>query len=315
MTEPGYVDPMLATLSKGAVAGPDWIFERKLDGIRLVAVGDRGRVRLFSRNHLDRTRTYPEIAVALRHQGLDRFVVDGEVVAFDGNRTSFERLQQRMGIGDPDAALAVGVDVHLYLFDLLHLDGHDTTGLALRERKQLLRRAFRFEDPLRFCPHRNEVGPSYLAEACARGWEGLIAKRADSTYRSGRSREWLKLKCVADQELVIGGWTDPKGGRRGFGSLLVGHFDEGELRFAGKVGTGFDDHTIDQLAADLRRRSVEQAPFADPPPGRDVHWVRPDLVAQVGFTEWTSSGKLRHPRFLGLRNDKEASEVRRDRPA
>lgn len=314
VSEPRFLAPMLATLSADVVGGAGWVFERKLDGIRLVAVGDHGQVRLHTRNGRDRTRAFPEVAVALRHQGPGRFVVDGEVVAFDGNRTSFERLQQRSGLDDPDEALATGVEIHLYLFDIVHLDGADTSGLPLRTRKEMLREAVDFDGPLRFCAHRNETGPTYFDEACAKGWEGLIAKRADSTYRSGRSRSWLKLKCVGRQELVIGGWTDPKGGRTGLGALLVGYHDHAGFRYAGKVGTGFDDATLTRLERLLDDRSTGKSPFVDPPRGPDLHWAHPELVCEVGFTEWTAAGRLRHPRYLGLRDDKPAAEVRREIP-
>lgn len=315
MTGQGFVEPMLATLSAEVVSGPGWIFERKLDGIRLIAVAYDGQVRLYSRNGHDRTRAYPEVVVALAHQPARRFVVDGEVVAFDGNRTSFGRLQQRSGLNDPDAALATGIDVFFYLFDIVALDDSDTTSLPLRRRKQLLRDVFQFEDPLRFCPHRNETGPQYLEEACAKGWEGLIAKRADSRYHSARSRSWLKLKCVGRQELVIGGWTDPKGSRSGLGALLVGYHDDRGLRYAGRVGTGFDDATLDHLAGLLAGRERRETPFVDAPTDRSTHWARPDLVCEVGFTEWTSAGRLRHPRYLGLRDDKSAADVRRELPS
>ena len=184
----------------------------------------------------------------------------------------------------------------------------------MRERKQILRQAFAFDDPLRFCAHRNETGRDYLEEACAKGWEGLIAKQADSTYRSGRSRSWLKLKCVGQQELVIGGWTDPKGARSGFGALLVGYFDDTGFRYAGKVGTGFDDATLGHLTTELVEGETAEPAFADPPRGTDLHWTEPALVCEVGFTEWTSAGRLRHPRYLGLRDDKAAEQVRREDP-
>lgn len=305
---------MLATLVEGMVSGDEWVFERKLDGIRILAVRDRGRVRLYSRNRIEQRDTYPELVDALVDQPVDRFVVDGEVVAFDGNVTSFARLQQRSGIGDADTARRSGVPVVLYVFDLLHLDGHDTVDLPLRDRKALLRRAIDFEDPLRFSAHRNSGGSEYLEEACAKGWEGLIAKRADRPYRSGRSRDWVKLKCVARQEMVIGGFTDPKGGRRGFGALLVGHHDDSGLRYGGRVGTGFDERTLAELSELLGDREQGRSPFVDPPRLAGVHWVRPDLVAEVGFSEWTTAGLLRHPRYLGLRHDKDPAEVVREAP-
>lgn len=305
MSDPDFVAPTLATLVDAPVDGPEWIFERKLDGIRLIVVRDGDRVRLWSRNHKDRTEHYPEIVAAAHSQTCHRFVLDGEVVAFDGDVTSFARLQTGEGRR------------FLYMFDALRLGDADLRSLPLRDRKTRLRDTIAFEDPIRFCRHRNGgdgVGTSWLAEACRKGWEGLIAKRADGTYRSGRSRDWLKLKCVARQELVIGGFTDPRGSRTGFGALLVGYHAEGSLRFAGRVGTGFDDGTLERLTSLLTSREQASSPFDDAPDGRDVHWVSPDLVCEVGFTEWTAAGRLRHPRFLGLRDDKPARDVVRERP-
>jgi bifunctional non-homologous end joining protein LigD len=296
-------EAMRATLTKERFSDPEWIYERKLDGIRCVAVRDRGPVKLLSRNNLSLNGRFPEIAEALEGQGAQRFAVDGEVVAFDGAATSFARLAQRGHHYVP---------VFYYVFDVLWLDGDDVRPRPLRERKRLLRDALSFKDPLRFTTHRNEHGETYYAEACRKGWEGLIAKRADSPYTSSRSRDWLKFKCEQGQELVIGGFTAPKGSRIEFGALLVGYYDGGELRYAGKVGTGFDEDTLRSLGKQLRALVVSGSPFADPVRERDVTWVRPELVAQLGFSEWTSYGRLRHPRFLGLRDDKAASKVVRE---
>ncbi len=307
---PRDLQPMLATLTHDHFDDPDWIYERKLDGVRLLAFVEAGRVRLVTRNGKQANATYPEIVEALEGLGLPDTVLDGEVVAFEGQVTSFSRLQRRMQLHDVERARATGVAVYLYLFDLLHLGGYSTRSVPLRERKQLLRTLVGFDDPLRFTSHRNEEGRAELEEACAKRWEGLIAKRASSPYRSSRSRDWLKFRCSARQEFVIGGYTDPKGQRTGFGALLVGyHDDEGALRYAGKVGTGFDDQTLDELGERLARSERTGSPFADDVPGRDVHVVAPELVAEVAFTEWTHDGRLRHPRFLGLRHDKAPDEV------
>jgi bifunctional non-homologous end joining protein LigD len=307
---------MLATLTDQYFSHPDWLFERKLDGIRVLGYRTGSRIRLLSRNRLEQTGAYPEVAEALAAQDNSDFVVDGEVVAFEGRQTSFARLQGRMGIHDPNRARGSRIAIKLYLFDLLHLDGHDVTRLPLRARKRLLRRALAYGDPLRFMTHRVGRGEAYHREACAKGWEGVIAKRASAPYVGRRSPDWLKFKCVVDQELVIGGWTDPKGSRAGLGALLVGYFEDGRLRYAGKVGTGYNAATL----ADLRRRleplEREDPPFdRGEPPRKGVHWVEPRLVAQIGFTEWTGDGRLRHPRFQGLRTDKRARDVVRERPA
>jgi bifunctional non-homologous end joining protein LigD len=300
---PERVEPMKAVLTDQPFSDPGWIFERKLDGIRCVAIKDETRVRLVSRNGLSLDARFPEPGAALGRDPATGFVVDGEIVAFEGARTSFARLQQRR---------ERHVAVFLYLFDLLHLAGQDTTALPLRSRKGLLRRALTFGGPVRLTPHRNRDGEALFREACRKGWEGLIAKRADSPYRHERSRDWLKLKCSAEQELVIGGYTAPRGSRTDLGALLLGYYDGGRLRYAGKVGTGFTQATLRDLAARLAPLRRDRSPFADPVRERDATWVEPRLVAQVGFTEWTRDGRLRHPRFLGLREDKAAEEVVRE---
>lgn len=309
---PRWTGPMLAVLADEPFSDPGWIFERKLDGVRCLAFRHGDELRLLSRNRKQLNGTYPELVDALGAQHRPDFVVDGEVVAFDGKQTSFARLQQRLGISDPEQARASGVAVFYYLFDVLHIDGHDTTGMPQRERKALLHEAIGFEDPLRFLPHRNADGKRFYEQACHDGWEGLIAKRADAPYRHTRSRDWLKLKCVSEQEFVIGGYTDPNGSRVGFGALLLGYHDEdGRLRYAGKVGTGYNDRMLRELRQQLDAIEDDRSPFdADEPrQGRGVHWVRPQMVAQIGFTELTTDRKLRHPRFLGLRDDKPAEAV------
>ncbi len=299
---------MKAVLSDEPFSDPAWIFERKLDGVRCIAHRDRGGVRLLSRTDRDMSAQYSEVSKALRSDPCPDFVVDGEVVALDSRGiTSFSRLQRR---GKERVA------IYLYVFDLLRLEGSDLRDLPLRERKRQLRAALRFDDPIRFTPHRNEVGERLYEEACRKGLEGVIAKRADSPYRATRSRDWLKLKCHAEQELVIGGFTAPQGSRTDFGALLVGHFDGDTLRYAGKVGTGFDRSTLAELGGQLRDLESEDNPFADVHPiPRGTHWVAPQLVAQIGFTEWTRDGRLRHPRYLGLRDDKPARQVVREAPA
>lgn len=313
--EPEFVAPMLATLTHEPFSGDGWVFERKLDGERLVVVRDGRGTRLFTRNRKNVSGTYPELVEALDEQAAPGLVADGEVVAFDGAQTSFSRLQGRLGITDPDRARATGVAVTLYLFDAPVVAGYDVTALGLRTRKKLLSRAVDAGDPIRTSRHRNADGQAYLREACARGWEGLIAKRADAPYRPGaRSPDWLKLKCVRAQELVIGGWTEPQGSRSGFGAILVGYHDRrGDgLRYAGKVGTGFDHRVLDSLSRRFAELQVTSSPFRERVPERDAHWVRPELVAQIGFSEWTRDGRLRHPRYLGLRDDKDPADVTRE---
>lgn len=310
---PRFIEPMKATLTDDRFDDPDWLFEAKLDGVRAIGVRDGDDVRLFSRTERSMNAANPELVAALSAVGPERLVVDGEIVAFEDGRTSFQRLQGRMGLQDPDRARRSGIRVYWYLFDLLHLDGHDTFELPLRTRKEMLRRAIGFADPLRFSTHRNDNGVAFYEEACRRGWEGLIAKRAESRYKPGsRSRDWLKFKCVYQQEFVIGGFTDPKGSRVGFGALLLGYHDGDDLRYAGKVGTGWDDRQLRDLRERLDRIERDTSPFAEDVPEKDPHWVAPELVCEIAFSEWTSDDRLRHPRFLAMRTDKDAADVVRE---
>jgi DNA ligase D-like protein (predicted ligase) len=204
--------------------------------------------------------------------------------------------------------------VYYYVFDILWLDGHDVRKLPLRTRKRLLRSALEFHGNVRWTQHRNRDGEKFFVEACRKGWEGLIAKRAVSPYVATRSRDWLKFKCEHGQELVIGGFTEPRGSRVEFGALLLGYYRDGRLEYAGKVGTGFDTETLHDLADRMRKLERKDSPFADPAAirERNVTWVEPELVAEIGFTEWTRDHRLRHPRFQGLRYDKATSEVVRE---
>jgi DNA ligase D-like protein (predicted ligase) len=329
----GWRAPMLATLTDRRFSSPDWVFERKLDGVRAIVSADgRSRPRLWSRNHNDVSASYPELVDSLERAAPSKFVSDGEIVAFDGAQTSFTRLQGRIHVTKPADIERAGVPVFLYLFDLLALGQVDLTGLPLRDRKRMLRAVIDYSDGadvdsdqagrLRFSVHRNDDGESFYAYACAHGWEGLIAKRADSVYRSGRSSDWLKFKCVRDQEFVVGGFTEPAGSRTGLGALLVGYYDRAgtgdrssassPLRYAGKVGTGFDRRTLTQLRARLDRMEQPDSPFADRVREPAAHWVTPELVVQVGFSEWTRDGRLRHPRYTGIRTDKPAGQVVRE---
>ena len=313
---PSWIDPMLATLTDEPFSDPDWIFERKLDGVRLLAFRRGRKVRLLTRNRKRRDASYPEVAEALASMDAPDFVIDGEIVGLGGGASSFARLQGRMKVADRESARASGIAIAYYVFDIPWLAGRDLTQVPLRERKAILRRSLTFRDPVRFTPHWNERGQSLLEDACRRGWEGLIAKRAEGPYVHGRSRDWLKLKCVNRQEFVIGGYTDPQGARTGFGALLIGIHEKGRLRYAGKVGTGYDEAMLLALGRQLASLERDTSPFADSTglPRKGVHWVRPDLVAEVGFTEWTTDGRLRHPRFIGLRSDKDPADVVRERP-
>ena len=313
--QPEWIAPMLATLSKDRFSDPEWIFERKLDGERCITYRDGGQVRLLSRNRQELNVHYPDLAQALATLDVKQYIVDGEIVAFEGNITSFARLQQRMHIQDLEQAKKSDVKVYYYLFDLLYLDGFDTTQLPQRRRKTLLKRAFDYKDPLRYMIHRTGTGESYFDEACKRGWEGIIAKDSRKPYINGRSRAWLKFKCINQQEFVIGGYTKPHGTRAGFGALLLGYYDNDKLCYAGKVGTGFDDKTLLRLHKQLRQLNRKTPPFAGQDlPSSEVHGVTPKLVAEIGFEEWTAENRLRQPRYLGLRTDKDPQDVVKEEP-
>ncbi len=280
-----------------------WELERKLDGLRCIAVRVGSDVSLWSRNGLSWTTRFATVTAAIAALPVDDVVLDGEIVARDDRgRDSFGALQS----GGDAPVLAV--------FDLLHLLGHDTVDLPLPERRHMLRLALDGVDPAVEVvePLVGETA-SLLQQACHDGWEGLMAKRAAAPYRSGRSPHWLKMPCVASQELVVGGWSDPRGTRPGLGALLVGYYEGGHLHYAGRVGAGFTQMMLADVHARLTALATPHSPFAELITDRDVHWVRPELVAAVGFREWTAGGRLRQPRYLGLRDDKAAADVRRER--
>ncbi len=305
---------MLATLTDRRDFGEDWLLERKLDGERCVARKDGADVRLESRTGKDLTGTYPEVRTAVAAQAGRQMLLDGEVVAYDGEQTSFSRLQQRLGVAQPSPQLVGSYPVVYCVFDLLELDREDLTAQSLLQRRALLTEAVRSSDALQLIDASRGDSERRFAEACRSGWEGLIAKRADAPYTGGRSKDWLKLKCAWEQELVIGGFTDPAGSRTDFGALLVGYHEDGQLRYAGRVGTGYSAATLHDLGARLRALETPESPFADARPiPRGTHWTHPQLVGQIGFAEWTTDGRLRQARFLGLRDDKGPDEVVRER--
>jgi bifunctional non-homologous end joining protein LigD len=301
---PAEIRAMAATSTDRRTFGDDWVFERKLDGYRCLAWVDDGEVRLRSRNGLSFDATYPEVARALAARARGSLVVDGEVVAMVDGQTSFERLQQKAG--DPS------VPVQYVVFDLLWFDGNDLRPLGLEDRQAALAEVLEPGGPIVLSQALPGDGEALLSAACGLGWEGLIAKRRGSTYQPRRSKDWLKLKCVHQQEVVVGGFTEPKGSRTGLGALLVGVYDGDELRYAGKVGTGFDTATLHALYRELIAAERPTSPFASVVKERSVHWVEPSMVVEVGFGEWTSSGHLRHPRYLGRRPDKDPLEVVRE---
>jgi bifunctional non-homologous end joining protein LigD len=301
---PMLAQPLSPDHQIGAIRTGEWLFERKLDGLRCLAVRNGAELELWSRNHLSFKRRFGGLVASLAALPVDSFALDGEIVAFEGDRTSFARLQG----GDPE------VQIRFCAFDVVHLLGRDTTIIPLRGRIALLEQALEGSSQPIALPQRVVGDPlDLLHAACERGWEGLVAKRADSRYRSGRSPDWRKLKCTARQEMVVGGWTDPSASRAGLGALMVGYYDdEGHLRYAGRVGSGFDEKSLVALRARLGALAADTAPFTDPELVKGAHWVAPQLVVEVEFSEWTREGKLRHPRYLGLRPDLDPSEVRRE---
>ncbi len=281
---PDWIEPMAATLTQERFTGPEWIFERKFDGIRLLAYKNGHEVRLFSRNRLP--HNYPALVEAIASLPVHDVVLDGEIT--------------RGG----------GVAAY-HVFDVLWIDRRDVTQLPLDERRALLG-GLPLGAPIKRVTALDDPKP--WERACSEGWEGVIAKRRDAPYEHRRSKHWLKMKCEASQELVVGGFTDPQGGRVGLGALLVGYFEQDDFVFAGKVGTGFDTKLLLDLRARLDALEIPKAPFtkAKGLPRVRAHWVRPEIVVQVSFIEWTVHGKLRHSRLRGIRTDKSAREVTRE---
>ncbi len=308
---PATLAPMLATLVDEAPAGEDWLHEVKYDGYRFLVRLERKRARLISRNGKEWTASFPGIVKELATLPAKQAWLDGELVVLDSQgRSTFQGLQNALSGGRAR-------NLAFFVFDLLYRDGHDLRGLPLTARKAALRELVgEGSKSLQIGPEVRGGGPEFFRQACALGLEGIVSKRADATYASGaRTRDWLKIKCVRRQEMVIGGYTDPQGSRTGFGALLLGVYDGKALRYAGKVGTGFDDRTLRGLTPELVQREQATPPFVNPPRGyaaKGAHWIRPELVAEVAFTEWSADGALRHPSFQGLRMDKKAGEVVRE---
>jgi len=309
--ESGWLSPMLATLTQETPPSSGWSFERKYDGYRAICIVTSQDARLYSRNRLDLGDDFPGIVAALKSQALLPCIVDGEVIAMSGGKSSFSALQRRAFLHETD----LSAKFQLVLFDVLALDGHATTRLPLEERRGLLREAMEWNSVVRLSPALRGTGATLLKRACEKGWEGLIGKRVGSTYEHRRSGNWQKFKCQQRQEFVIGGYSEPQGSRQGFGALLIGYFDaQGGFCYAGKVGTGFDEARLTSIFDLLRASETTKSPFAIGDPPKGSHWVRPELVAEVSFTEWTPDGHLRHPVFEGLRPNKQPHQVQREYP-
>lgn len=312
---PTIFHPQLATLVKSPPDGDEWLHEVKFDGYRIGCRIDGRDIRLISRSGKDWTANFPEVRQAAAQLRVQRAFLDGEVaVLLADGRTSFQALQSVIGSPPPR-------DLTYLVFDLLHLDGEDIARLPLEERKARLKQLLDSspgETLIRYADHVAGHGLAFFQQACGLGLEGIVSKRRDVPYQPGRNEYWLKAKCMTRQEFVIGGFTDPEGSRLGIGALLLGVCDDtGALVFAGKVGTGFTQKSAQELRRRLEALKQQECPFATCPPGRlgrTAHWVKPILVAEAAFTEWTRDGKIRHPSFQGLREDKPATEIRRERP-
>ena len=310
MTSDDY-DPQLARLVKAPPEGDDWLHEMKYDGFRIGCIVRNGAVSLVSRNGIDRTEAFPEVVREIRKLGVRDAVLDGELaIVLPDGRTSFQALQNAAG-GSSRRGLTY------FVFDVLRLGGEPLARRPLDERKAELERLLgRGESLVRYSEHVVGQGERVFAEACRLRLEGIISKRRTAPYKPGRNDLWVKTKCVARQEFVIGGFTDPEGARQGLGALLVGYYTaDGELAFAGKVGTGFTVKSAQQLRAQLDALEQDTPPFARRPAGalgKRAHWVKPQLVAEVAFAEWTDDGKVRHPSFQGLRTDKAPASVTRE---
>ena len=318
-----FIEPMKAKLVTAPPEGDEWTYEIKYDGFRILALKEGTDVRLLSRNNKDLTARFPSIAEAVSRLPVKTAIFDGEIVALDGSgRPSFQLLQDSENNGAPLA---------YYVFDLLQKGKNSLRAQPLAKRKaQLSKILAKAPEPIRLSADLEGELQALLKKAAEFGFEGLIGKRHDSTYETGRrSGAWIKLKILNEQEFVIGGFTPPQGARAHFGALLVGYFEGKELQFAGKVGTGFDAKLLRTLADRMKAFAIETCPFANlpekkggrwsqnltPAEMRRCHWVEPQLVCQLKFTEWTEDGKLRHPVFLGLREDKAPAEVNREKPA
>jgi bifunctional non-homologous end joining protein LigD len=311
---PDFIRPQLATLVDEVPTGDEWLHEIKFDGYRALCRVRAGRVKFFTREGKDWTHRFGKLGGAAAHLPVDQAMLDGEIVVVEKDgATNFQSLQEALSKNETER-------LTYFVFDLLHLDGYDLTQAALRARKNVLAKVLKkIAGPIRFSDHIIGQGAALYRRACQLGLEGVISKQKESPYRPGRGREWVKTKCHASQEFVIGGFTDPAGSRVGLGALLLGvHNDRGELVYAGRVGTGFTQSSLRQLRSRLDRIATESPPFSNPPRAgarEKLHWIRPELVAEVEFTGWTRDGLLRHPSFKGLREDKPAAKITRERPA
>lgn len=317
---PSAIKPMLATLVDDPFSDPDWLFETKWDGVRAVCFISKGRARFVSRNQIEMTGQYPELAGIADQVNASQAILDGEIVALDEHGVSrFQLLQRRLGRKNEGEIrqLASRTRIAYYVFDLIHLDGLDLTGCSLLDRKTTLESILKPSKNVRYSDHIISEGKKLYAEISKVPLEGMIAKRLNSTYVQRRTTEWLKVKTVQQQEVVIGGYTQPRHSRSYFGALVVGLYRDGDLHYVAHTGGGFNQKTLEQTYALMQPLKVKTCPFVDEPKTNEpVQWVKPKLVAQVKFSEWTADQRMRQPVFLGLRLDKKPEqctfEVERD---
>lgn len=315
IAQPSFMPPMLATLTTDYFSNRNWIYEHKFDGQRCLAIKKNGNVHLMSRNDREINSEYPELVKAFMEQKADNFIVDGEIVALEKGLSDFELLQSRINLKNAAAHQKNLAPVLFCIFDLLYVDGFDIRSVQLLERKQVLKKLLNYNRILLYTDHQAGDGLTFFKKACTLNWEGVIAKKSDSPYIGRRSTYWLKFKCIMQQELVIGGYTTPRGSRTDFGALLVGYYKNGELHYAGKVGTGYTEDTLSMLGKKMRALEVKKTHFIDyDASAQGVHWIKPILVAEFQFAQWTKGGKLRVGRYKGLRSDKAAKDVVKELP-
>jgi DNA ligase D-like protein (predicted ligase) len=312
------VRPMLATLTDNYFSDKHWLYEHKFDGERCLAFKKKGVVWLTSRNNKNLNDAYPELVRALEKQTADNFIIDGEIVANTRKSLSdFELLQGRINVREGADVLKKQkqVPIAYCIFDLIYVDGYDIRTMPLYARKNLLKSLLDYNKILVYTTHKVGDGIPYFKKACSLHWEGLIAKKMDGTYVGKRSTDWLKFKCIMKQELIICGYTDPKRSRSYFGALLVGYYKNKKLIYAGKVGTGFSEETLAMLGKKLQKLEIQKCPFSSyDNPLKGIHWVKPILVAEFEFAQWTKSKRLRVGRYKGMRDDKDAQDVVRETP-
>jgi len=304
------VNPMLATLTNKYFSSKEYIYEHKWDGERIIAYKKGNNIKLMSREKKILNDVYPTIVNSLKNQPINNFIIDGEVIAYKGDKTNFSILQKMMHeIAEKQES---DIKIRYQIFDVIYIEEYDTRLVEQLDRKIIVENMLNYNDPLYYTKHILENGLKYYKKACQNNWEGVIAKYIFGVYEEKRSRNWLKFKCVNEQELIIIGYTKPHGLRKYFGALLLGYYKDKKLIYAGKVGTGFSQYILKDLYNKFQRIKLKKAilnDISDVKKIDEITWIKPIIVAEIKFTEWTIHNKLRHPRFIGLRDDKKAEDV------